>query len=339
MRNIVCCLVGASMLIYACGNDAKYEALDVVEEVVCDEEYASLDMEEPASLEDLSASKQSAAEYRGAGEIKSSSLSFGLFAADDGSGSGAGRGTKPQPSKENSPATPVAKEAEEPILAKKKIIKDGNMTIQTDDIAASKEKIDQLVKRLNGYYQREDLENLKYRISYDLIIRVPASNFDKLVATVEQGKDEVKSKNIRARDVSEEYVDLTIRLASKRDYLKQYTVLLSRATTIKDIVEVKEIIRDLHEEIERAEGRLRFLNDQVAFSTLNVKLYKEIERVYEPTPKDRFVERVKSGLNAGWDFVVGFVVFLTFIWPALLVLIPAGYFVRREIKKQKAKKE
>jgi hypothetical protein len=195
------------------------------------------------------------------------------------------------------------------------------------------------VKSLNAYYQRDDLTNGYNRITYDLVIRVPAGNFDRLVSAVEQGKDVIKSKNIRARDVTEEYVDLTIRLASKRDYLKQYTVLLSKATTIKDILAVKEIIRNLHEEIERAEGRLRFLNDQVAFSTLNINLYKEIEYTYQPPKKDSFIERVKSGLGAGWNFVVSFSVFLAYIWPVLLILIPTFFLVRKQIKKQKAKKE
>ena len=223
---------------------------------------------------------------------------------------------------------------DESLLLKKKIIKDGNMSVQTDDIATSKEEIDNLVKSLDAYYERENLEKTNQKISYDLIIRVPASNFGELVSSVEQGKNEVKSKNIRARDVTEEYVDINIRLESKREYLKQYTALLAKATTIKDILEIKENIRLLHEEIERAEGRLRYLSDQVTFSTLRLDLFQKIDYAYKPDTKDSFIERMKSGLNTGWTIVVETVLFLINIWSVLLVLIPVVLFVVRKKRKK-----
>jgi len=229
----------------------------------------------------------------------------------------------------------ASKNTDEFLLQKKKIIKDGDITIQVHDIVTSKDGIDNLVKSVNAYYERENLKKTDYKISYDLKIRVPAGNFEKLVSSVEQGKDEVKSKNIRTRDVTEEFLDISTRLASKRDYLKQYTVLLAKATTIKDILEIKENIRKLQEEIESAEGRLRYLNDQVTFSTLTVELYQKIDYVYKSEPKDSFIERVKSGLNTGWSIIVETVLFLVNIWSVLLILTPLFFFIWRKIKKRK----
>ena len=223
-------------------------------------------------------------------------------------------------------------------LAEKKIIKDGDLTIQTNDIEVAKKRIDKLVESVNGYYERENLHKYDYRVSYNLSIRVPANNFEKLLSSVETGNDEVENKNIRTRDVTEEYFDVSTRLATKRDYLKQYTVLLSRTNSVKDILEIKENIRNLQEEIESAEGRLRYLNDQVTFSTLTVELYQKIDYVYKPKPKDSFFERVKSGVSTGWDMIVNFVLFLISIWSVLLVLILAFFFIRRKIKKRKQRK-
>jgi Rad3-related DNA helicase len=231
-----------------------------------------------------------------------------------------------------------SKNAEKFTSVEKKIIKDGDIIIQTNDIEIAKQRIDSLVKNLNAYYEREDLRKGPARIIYDLIIRVPADNFEKLFSSIEQGKDEVKNKSIRVRDVTEEYVDLTARLTSKRDYLKQYTVLLSKATKISEILEIQEKIRNLREEIESAEGRLRYLSDQVTFSTLNVSLEKEVEYVYKPAQKDHFTERVKSGLNTGWDIIVGIIVFLINIWSVLLLFTLVFFSIRWRIKKRKARK-
>ena len=232
----------------------------------------------------------------------------------------------------------IAVYAEKSTSIEKKIIKDGDISIKTNDIAVAKQRIDNLVKNLNAYYEQENLRNRYNEISYDLTIRVPAENFEKLLSSIEQSKDEIKSKNIRTRDVTEEFVDLSTRLSSKKDYLKQYTVLLSKATKIKEILEIQEKIRNLQEEIESTEGRLRYLNDQVTFSTLSINLYKEIEYVYKPAQKDRFTERAKSGLGTGWDIIVGIVVFLINIWSVLLLLILGFFFVRWRVRKRKGKR-
>jgi hypothetical protein len=231
-----------------------------------------------------------------------------------------------------------AEKEDESTSIKKKIIKDGDITIQTNDIGIAKQGFDSLVKSLNGYYEQENLEKNYHKITYRLTIRVPANNFEKMLSSIEQKKDEIKSKNIRARDITEEFVDLTTRLSNKRNYLKQYTVLLSKATKSSEILEIQEKIRKLQEEIESAEGRLRYLNDQVTFSTLNVNLYKEVEYVYKPAQKDRFTERVKSGLSTGWHIIVGIVIFLINIWSVLLLLTLVFFFIRWRIKKRKERK-
>jgi len=221
---------------------------------------------------------------------------------------------------------------------KKKIIKDGSLTIKTNDIEVAKKRIDKLVKSVDGYYSFEHLYKYDDRVSYTLAIRVPANNFEKLFSSVEKGSDEVERKSIDTRDVTEEYIDVTARLANKREYLKQYIVLLSRANSVKDILEIKENIRKLQEEIESAEGRLRFLNHNITFSFLAIELYQQVDYVYKPKPKDSFFERVKSSVSTGWDMIVNFVLFLISIWSVLLVLILAFFFIRRKIKKRKQRK-
>ncbi|WP_435523582.1 DUF4349 domain-containing protein [Chryseobacterium indoltheticum] len=51
--------------------------------------------------------------------------------------------------------------------------------------------------------------------------------------------------------------------------------MLRSAKTTKDMLEIQENIRELEDEIDVAEGRLRFIDDRVNYSTLNLMLYKE----------------------------------------------------------------
>ena len=221
-------------------------------------------------------------------------------------------------------------------VSKKKIIKDGYISVKTNDINVSKKGIDKLLKTLNAYYESEDLQNNDQTISYDLKIRVPADNFENLISSIENGKDEIKSKSIQARDITEEYVDIETRLTNKREYLKRYKELLTKAATVKDIIAIEENIRTLQEEIESKEGRLKFLSDQVSFSTLNINIYHDKVFVYKPEPQDKFSERIKKSMSNGWTSIVGFVLWVISIWPFLFLVFAGNFVIKRILKKRKS---
>lgn len=220
---------------------------------------------------------------------------------------------------------------------KKKIIKDGNISVKTRDIVSSKNNIDSLLKSLDAYYENEDAQNSDYEINYSLKIRVPANNFEKLIASIETGNDEIINKSIQARDITAEFFDIETRLANKREYLNRYKALLSKAGTIKDILAIEENIRTLVEEIESNEGRLKLLGDQVAFSTLMVSLVQQKDFVYKPQQKDRFWERVKKSIENGWNKIIEFLLFLISIWPFIILGILAFLGFKR-FKKPKTNK-
>lgn len=222
---------------------------------------------------------------------------------------------------------------------KKKIIKDGTISIKAKDLFESKKSIDQIVKNLNSYYTTEEFENNDQRTSYNLKIRIPTDNFEKLIGLLENGKNEIVSKSIQARDVTEEFIDIETRLNNKRDYLKKYKELLAKASTVKDILAIEENIRIIQEEIESKEGRLKYLNDEVSYSTLDLELFKEKEYVFKPTEQDKFSERVKSSLSNGWNLIVGLVLGIISLWPIIILVFVLIYSFKRFKKRRRNKQE
>ena len=216
------------------------------------------------------------------------------------------------------------------IINKQKIIKDGSMTVKSRNISDSKKRIDQLLKKLNAYYESEDLQNNEQSVAYNLKIRIPSASFEQLIAALENGEDKIEAKNLQARDVTEEYVDIETRLTTKRQYLQRYKQLLAKAATVKDILAIEENIRTLEEEIDSQQGRLKYLADQVAFSTLNINLYQEKE--YLAQPKSGFLTRTKVALNNGWQSIVDFVLWMLSIWPYLIILFISYLTIKRIIK-------
>lgn len=226
-----------------------------------------------------------------------------------------------------------------PQVIKKKIIKDGRLGLQVTDLSTAKKQIDSLVKALGGYYANENLRNLDQESGYQLTIRIPVVNFEKFLYSAENGSGKVIYKEIEARDVTEEFVDIESRLNSKRNSLARYNEILKRANTVKDIIEIAESIRVLQEEIESSEGRLRYLNDCVNYSTLNLVISTEKDFTYKPQKRDNFWEKFKESVVEGWFGLVDFILGIFSMWPFWLVVTGLFFLIRRGIKKFRKKRQ
>ena len=236
---------------------------------------------------------------------------------------------------------PVASQQSQPVqpsltpaVMHKKIIRDGSLTLKVKDIIAVRKQVDSIVFKMGGYVGSESFNSYEQESSYNIIIRVPAAQFDRLVERLEKGTGEVLFKDISARDVTEEFVDLEIRLANKRKFNGRYAELLKKAGSVKEILEIEENIRKIEEEIESTEGRLRYLSDQVAYSKLTLTLTQEKEYKYKPRQARNFAERLKESLHEGWKGFVSFLLFLLRIWP-FWILAVIGWALYRRYKRRK----
>lgn len=201
----------------------------------------------------------------------------------------------------------------------KKIIKNGDMKIQVGDIKKTQNQVNEIIRKNNAYIQKEEFQNTDMDDNLTLIIRVPHKNFDALISSFSNGVGSVLSKNISSSDVTEEYTDVAIKLANKKIYLEKYRDMLKSAATTKDMLEIQENIRELEDEIDVAEGRLRFIDDRVNYSTLNLNLYKEKVRS-SATSKIGFGSRFIDSLTEGWNSFVSFLLGLVSLWPFFLII-------------------
>jgi len=200
-----------------------------------------------------------------------------------------------------------------------KIIKNGSMNFEVTKLEVAKNKVDEILKRYDGYYENEQYNAYGNRISYALQLRIPNTNFDSLIYIIEKGIGEMKSKNIRAKDVTEEYVDLNIRLENNNAYLNQYKEILTKAKSIKEILEVREKIRRIEEEINSKKGRLKFLDDKVKYSTLNLEISELLTA--EISKKPKFGIRLAHAFNNGVQSFLSFFIGLVSLWPFVILLM------------------
>lgn len=204
-----------------------------------------------------------------------------------------------------------------PTPVEKKIILEGDLEIRSRSLAAGKRALDSLVKLQHGYYQTENYSKSSHTTSYELSVRIPAAEVDQFLKRLSQGKDEIISKNITATDVTEDYTDIALRLDNKRRFLQRYYELLAKATVVKDILAIQEQIRNLEEEIEAAEGKLRFYDHEVDYAKLDIRLFEEHLFVEQDEGFLRkLAKRFVDGVQYGTDLILTLVA----NWPLIIIL-------------------
>ncbi|PKP08398.1 MAG: DUF4349 domain-containing protein [Bacteroidetes bacterium HGW-Bacteroidetes-4] len=228
--------------------------------------------------------------------------------------------------------TPAEPEAP---VNKKQLIKDGRLGIRTSELERTKSFVDSLVAREGGYYASEVFNNDDYQLSWNLRVRIPAPRFEAFIARLEGGGNEILYKEINTRDVTDQFIDLNTRLETKKGYLQRYKQLLNQAKNVKEILEIEEKIRLLEEEIDSTTGRLNYLSDQVAYSTLDLNLSKQKAFTYKPGHRDSYRERLKQSLSKGWYAFIDFSLFVIRLWPFWLLAIPTVYLWRKFRRRNK----
>jgi hypothetical protein len=102
-----------------------------------------------------------------------------------------------------------------------------------------------------------------------ITIRVPAAAFDETLSGVSKLGDELH-REVSARDVTEQYADLEIRLRNAEVVRQRLETLLAKASSVEEALTVERELARVTETIEQLKGKLKLLGELVAFSTITV---------------------------------------------------------------------
>jgi hypothetical protein len=199
------------------------------------------------------------------------------------------------------------------------IIREGKATVRVDSLELAVAKVQQLATSLGGYVASTNVqtgsENAR---EATLELKIPAAKWDQAVGGLKPiGK--LESQETSSQDVGEEYVDVTARMQNARRLEERLVNLLATRTgKLDDVLAVERELARVREEIERYEGRLRYLRARVGMSTLTVVLHEHYP-VLEPGQNP-----ILSAFADAWRNFVGFlaalIAALGWLIPLVLVL-------------------
>lgn len=216
-----------------------------------------------------------------------------------------------------------------------KIIKTANVSVEVENYKESIKRIKSVIDKWQGFISNENENSYSYMASNIITIRVDSKNFGNLIEELVADVKKVENKSISAVDVSEEFVDIETRLKTKKEVEKRYIELLKKAYTVTDILYVEEKIRVVREEIEAKEGRLKYLKDRVAFSTITLEVKEYYQQdIYKPG----FGEDAGDALSGGWEGFLTLLIGLLYLWPLWLIIAATLFILFKFVFKRKKKK-
>lgn len=160
----------------------------------------------------------------------------------------------------------------------KKVIKTASLSLVVEDVEVAIANIKGIAESLGGSADNRNIyesgNNRKYG---NVTVRVPNGNFDVALQSIKKDARKVTNESVNSRDVTEEYVDLAAQLKNLRSVEAQYVEVLQKAETIDDILKVRNVLDRTRSEIERLQGRMLYLERQVAMSTISINLVSEVD--------------------------------------------------------------
>lgn len=209
----------------------------------------------------------------------------------------------------------------------RQLIRRATLRLRVDDYGEARAAVTHLAEEADAYIGGEEERRYPGRIENTITIRVRADRFETLMDAFVALGIEVDSRTVEVEDVTRQYVDLEARLGTRRAVAERMQTLLGRAGSISDILAVQTQLAQVQEEIDAAEGQLRYLRNQVSLSTITLTLFEESSTGLVSGPT--FLSRIGRAFESGWEGALGLLLVAVALWPFWVLLAAAVVLVRR----------
>ena len=155
------------------------------------------------------------------------------------------------------------------VVQERIIVRTVEMGLVVDGVSAVIDSVATLADELGGWVVSSD-RSIKHRGAVS--IRVRSDRLDDAIGRLRGLATEVEFEVITSRDVTDEHVDTNARLRNLEATEDALLKLLDRANKVEDALEVQRELTRVQENVERLQGRIKFLEQTSAFSLINVDL-------------------------------------------------------------------
>lgn len=231
-----------------------------------------------------------------------------------------------------------------PTVVERKIIRNAELTLEANAPEEAQRKIAQISESKGGFVvestQSSSDAKAMPRDTVTMTVRVPAAKFDEALSEIRQAANRVIVENIKGQDVTEEFIDIEARLKTQKALEAQFLEIMKQANSVENALKVQTEIARVRGEIEKIEGRKRFLESQASLSTIKATL--RTPAAFSANSSGFFYQLRQAfgrGFDAALSFILIFVTALIALLPFLLLIVLPIYLVIRYLLRKNRKRQ
>ncbi len=252
---------------------------------------------------------------------------------------------EPVPNPQTPEGKPIDYSAAAPPQRPRIIIKNAELQLLVSDSDIAVDRTTQIAANYGGYIISsriwyKDWQDDQYKYA-SLTLGVPVEQFEPALNRLRGLAIRVKDETASGQDVTDEYVDLQSRvrnLEATRDRIRDF---LDQAETVEESLRVNEQLAAIEAQIEEARGRMNYLSNRGAYSTIAVQIDPELPKpTPTPTPTPPAQWSVTRSVREATETLGGILrVFVEiFVWfsivgvPLLAPLVLSYLIIRRRTR-------
>jgi len=209
----------------------------------------------------------------------------------------------------------------------KKLIRSGSLTLEVTNVSDSMDRITEIALDFKGFIDKSTKESdANDQVTGLMIVRIPGEDFDSFLETI-SSQGTIKRQEIQTTDVTEDYIDKEAQIRALTIQRDQYYRIIEKAETVEDILNVQREIDRVQLELDRITGKMKYLENQIAFGTLTISIHPRPVLTSEGVDAfTRVLQEAASGFTGMISFLVVF--FVTIIPVLIIIYIIYRLFVR-----------
>jgi len=232
------------------------------------------------------------------------------------------------------------------------IIKNAEARLLVADTDAAIDRTTQIVGDMGGYiissrvwyqdwFDGEEYSNFKYAT---ITMGVPVEQFERTLSRLRGLAVRVLDETASGEDVTDQFVDLQSQLTNLEATRERIKTFLDEAKTVDEALRINAELAEIERQIEEIKGRMNYLSDRSAYSTITVNFEPELPKT-PPTPTPvpdswdpgKTFEDAKKSVTSAYQGIVDFliwvfVVLVPIVAPPVLIVWIIWRLARRKVK-------
>jgi hypothetical protein len=221
------------------------------------------------------------------------------------------------------------------------IIKTAKMSMVVEDVNESVAEVIEYAEKNGGFVVYSNVYKQGIAPYGEVSVKIPVDKLDQGVEDIKMMGD-VKSQRVDGRDVTEEFVDLDAQISNLRAVERRYLDILNKAERIEDILAVERELTQTRSNIERIEGRMKYLQQSADLSTLTVNMSTDPDVLPAVDETDKWkpwsvIKGSFRNLQGTFKVVANFVIWMVVYIPLWIVIGIVGWLGRKGYRKWSGK--